>query len=890
MDPLRNENFAEDEALFVITRTGKRELLDPIKIARRLQTLMNRPPKIHHVNSFELMKEVTKGLCSNITTSQIDEYTAAAAASLTLSNPYYMKLASRLIVDNHQKNTDRSFTDKMRKLYFHRGHNDVHTPLVSSEFYNYVEEHQDFLEPIIDYSRDFLMDYFGFKTFENVYGMKINDKVIDRPQDLYMRKAVGIHMNTCDTIEEELNRIKTTYDHLSLKRMTHATPTCFGAGTPSSQLLSCFLLGVEDSIYGIMKAASDMALISKEAGGIGFHYHSIRSRGAPIRGGQGKSKGIVPFLRIYDSIMTAVDQGGRRPGSAAVYLMPHHPDIMEFLQLKLNAGIDKERARDLFYGVALPDIFMNRVKEDGEWSLFDPHTTEDLSNYADDRNATDLGPISYTKKYIEMEKKYTKVPRIKARAIFQALYTANEEKGVPYVIFWDAIHTYNMQINLGICKSSNLCTEITIYSDHKEYGCCNLASLSYAACVVDRWSEEELAIPIEDRRPLNHEFPLNPYFDYKLLQDLTVTAVINLNNVIDKNKYPVPETKHSNFRHRPIGIGFQGLADAYIKMRYPFESDNARKLNKYIAETVMYAALSQSTKLSRECYMKWVKKCKEEGEVLIPTYNQHDYDDHLARYTDPKEIPTTIGSYPSMLWKSKHGHEAPISKGIFHWELCGLKPENLSGMYDWDSLREHIKKFGVRNSLLVACMPTASTSQLLGNNECFEPYTTNIYKRNTKAGEFIVINKYLIHDLFRLGIWNDNIKDYLLLLKGSIQSIEGIPDELKQLYKTAYEISQSELIRQAADRQPFVDQAQSLNLYVTKLTYGTFNSLIFQGWKQGLKTGKYYLHSEAAADPQRFTIDPDKQREMEAVLAKEKSSRNLSFMEPKGIECLMCGS
>jgi ribonucleoside-diphosphate reductase alpha chain len=873
------EEINEDEAIFVITRTGKKELLDTNKIIKRLQNLIEKKPRIRHINPYDLMLKVVGGLKSGITTSEIDEYTADAAASMSLTNPYYMKLAGRIVVDNHQKNTCRSITDKMRMLYLNRTPQNKHVPMVSEEFFKYIEEHQDIIEKNIDHLNDFLVDYFGFRTYERIYGFKIDKKVIDRPQDTYMRTAVALHMNTT-TLENDLKNIFESYMLYSTKALTQASPTYFNAGTNRPQFASCFLLGTEDSIEGIYKTNRDMAIISKLSGGIGVHVHNVRSNGTSIAG-RGQSKGIVVFLKSFNSTMFAVDQGGNRKGAAAVYLMPHHPDIIAFLELKLKNGREEDRARDLFYALWCPDIFMRRVADGSMWSLFDPHETEDLSQYYDESNDK-----SYTKKYLELEAKYPNVKRIPAREIWEKAYESNQDSGMPYLCFSDTVNRLSMQKNLGVIKSSNLCAEITLYSDHKEYAVCNLCSISMSACVLDKYTDEELALPEEERRELDHEFPINPYFDFEKLQKIVTVATTNLNNVIDKSLYPVKETKRSNMRHRPIGIGEQGLADAYIKMRFPFDSPEARKLNKLIAETYYYAALAQSTKICRKAYQRAVKECKQNGSFSHVTYVQDSYKPVTVTYTNYKDIPEDFFAYPSMKWNGG----SPISKGIFHWELAGLDKKDLSGMYDWESLREHIRTYGVRNSLLIALMPTASTSQFLGNNEGTEPYTTNIYKRKTLAGEFIVINKYLIHDMFKLGIWTPMIKDYLLVAKGSIQAIENIPEDLKNLYKTAYELDPTEVVRQAIDRQPFVDQAQSLNWFIEDLDIDIYTELAFMAWKGGLKTGKYYLHSEPAAEPLKFTVDASLQKKMMEMYEKEKEKRKFKFIEPSEEVCLVCHS
>ncbi len=871
------DNSQDDEVMFVITRTGRREPLDTNQITRRLQTLINRSPKIPHVNPYELMLEVCKGLKSGITTYEIDEYAANASASLSITNPYYLKIAGRIAIDNHQKNTQRSFVDKMRKLYLNQDDNGDIQPLISSDFFKYIEEHQDFLEKTLDYNRDFALDFFGFQTFIRSYSMKVADQPIERPQDMFMRTAVDLHMNTRSNIEDEMQDIKNTYDALSSKLYTHASPTYYNAGSNRRQYASCFLLGTKDSREGIMKTADHISEISKWSGGIGVHINCLRGTGSKIRGTNGRSSGIVPWLKIYNEVMKGFNQGGRRPGSAAFYLMPHHPDIMKFIEINRNGGAEELRARDIFTSLWIPDIFMERVRSGEMWSMFDPDRCGDLSDYTGE---------SYRRRYLELEAKKMYSSQIPARKIWEAAMETNGDVGRLYICFADNANKMFMQKNLGIVKSSNLCSEIYLYSNDKEYAVCILSSISLPTYVLDGYSAEEMQQPEETRRKLNHEFPVNPYFDFRKLIEIVKMVTTNLNLIIDKTYHPLEETKRGNDRHRPIGVGVQGLDDCYAKMRMPFASPNAHALNKQIFEAIYFATMTQSTVLARRLYQKYQKAIKLNGSVSIPEYSPNSYEVTQKIYTDAKDIPQTIGSYPSMTWNGG----SPIGNGVFHWELAGLKPDQLSGMFDWESLREHIKTFGVRNSLTVAVMPTASTSQLLGNNECIEPYTSNIYKRNTIAGEYIVVKKYLMEDMYRLGLWNANMKDYLLASNGSIQYIDGIPDDLKKLYPTVWEIDQEVLVQQSIDRQPFVDQGQSLNLYVDDLNMNIWNKLMFKAWKGGLKTGKYYLHTRAAVEPQKFTIDPSKQEEMRKLLEKNTMKHGTAFLEPLRDVCEVCSS
>jgi ribonucleotide reductase alpha subunit len=768
----------------------------------------------------------------------------------------------------------------MKKLYLNYDKPGMINSLISTDFFKYVEEYQDIIEKIIDYSRDFHLDFFGFQTFLRSYSMRVNGKAIERPQDMYMRTAIDLHMNTMpDNIEEELKNIQETYDLLSNKYYTHASPTYYNAGSAKRQYASCFLLGTHDSLEGIMRTAMHIATISKWAGGIGVHMNGLRGTGALIRGTNGQSSGIAPWLKIYNEVMKGFNQGGRRPGSAAFYLMPHHPDIMQFIEIVRNGGSEEMRARNIFTALWIPDIFMERVlaknPADQIWSLFDPDACGDLSNYTG---------ADYRARYLELEAKKMYKSQISARTIWEAAMETNSDVGRLYITFADTANRLFMQKNIGVLKSSNLCAEIYLYSDENEYAVCILSSIALPTYVLDGYSEEELAQPAETRRPLNHEFPVNPYFDFNKLKEVVKTVTTNLNIIIDKTYHPLTETRRGSDRHRPIGIGVQGLDDCYAKMRLAFDSQGAFQLNKCIFETIYFSALTQSSKLSRQVYQNLRKQIKSEGYVDVAEYSPANYNITNRRYTEQDILPKTVGAYPSMLWNGG----SPISKGIFHWELAGLNKDQLSGMFDWESLRSHIQTFGVRNSLTTACMPTASTSQLLGNNECIEPYTSNIYKRNTLAGEYIVVKKYLMEDLYKLGIWDANIKDNLLVNSGSIQYIDKIPADIKKLYPTVWEINQEVLVQQAIDRQPFVDQGQSLNLYVTDLNMAIWNKLMVKAWRGGLKTGKYYLHTRPAVTPQKFTIDPEKHEEMKRRL--EKNKHGTAFLEPLRDVCDVCSS
>jgi ribonucleoside-diphosphate reductase alpha subunit len=859
-----------DDDLYVINRTGNPELLDYNQITNRIHDMINKPYKISKINVHNIVQLVIQGIKPGIKTHEIDDLICKECANLSLSNPDYLIIAGRLAVNNHKKNTINSFHDKMKLAYIHKDSKGKFSPIISKEFFKYVEQHQEFIESIIDYNRDYLIDYFGLKTFKQSYSLKINGECIERPQDLFMRTAISLHMNTANltnanlavanlpnshTATSEHDLIKQTYDALSNKFYTHASPTYFNAGTNHTQYSSCFLLGSHDSQEGILETECAMGRISKWGGGLGVHIHCWRSKGAPIRGTNGVSGGIVPFLRIYNNAMRAWNQGGKRKGSAAIYLMPHHPDIVDFLKLKSPTGHEEERAEDLFYALWIPDLFMERVKDNEIWSLFDPDQTMDLSKFYGDE---------YKKNYLMLEEKKLYTRQIKARDLWEKIYIANTEKGIPYLCSSDNVNRANMQNNIDIIQCSNLCTEITLVSNDKETAVCNLSSISLPAFVERAHAQNALANTAADTQAsiasdtatAPGEHAQNALadvftFNFKKLREIVKLIVINLNMIIDKNFYPTENAKLSNMRHRPIGIGIQGLADVFAQMGYDFDSPEASKLNKYIMETIYYAALSQSSALCKE------KIINEAGE-LVP-----------------------VGPYPSM----RENGGSHISHGIFHWELCGLKTEDLSGMYDWETLREHIKKFGVRNSHLVALMPTATTSQFLGNNECFEPYTANIYKRKTLSGEFIVINKWLINDLRKYGIWNEEIKNIIIASEGSVQYIDSLPIEIKNRYKTASEINQSVLIKLAIDRQPFVDQAQSLNWYVKKLNYKEFTDLSFQAWRGGLKTLKYYVHTAPAVTAQKFTIPYELQKKMINI-----QTPKAKFQEVEKDQCDLCGS
>ena len=727
---------------------GLNPLVDPVRVAMR----------------------VIEGLYDGVTTSELDNLAAEIAATMTTTHPDYAKLAARISVSNLHKNTKKSFSETMEDLYnYINPRTGKKAPLLSDEVYKIIKKNADKLDSSIIYNRDFGYDFFGFKTLERSYLLKLNGKIVERPQHMLMRVSIGIHL---DDIESALE----TYELMSKRYFTHATPTLFNSGTPKPQMSSCFLLTMkEDSIDGIYDTLKQTAKISQSAGGIGLSIHNVRATGSYIAGTNGTSNGIVPMLRVFNDTARYVDQGGgKRKGSFAIYVEPWHADIFDFLELKKNHGKEEMRARDLFYAMWTPDLFMKRVEEDSNWTLMCPNECPDLYNLHGDE-------------FDELYQKYESEGRgrktIKARELWEKILESQIETGTPYMLYKDSANRKSNQKNLGTIRSSNLCTEILEYTSSDEVAVCNLASI---------------ALPM---------FVKDGNFDHKSLFDVTVRVTKNLNRVIDRNYYPVKEAENSNFRHRPVGLGVQGLADTFIMLRLPFTSDKAKELNQEIFETLYFAAVTAS-----------VEEAKKDG--VYQTFK---------------------GS--------------PISKGEFQHNLWGIKDEDLSGRWDWSGLRKKVKKHGVRNSLLVAPMPTASTSQILGNNECFEPYTSNIYTRRVLSGEFIVVNKHLLEDLVQLGLWNEEMKQELMRNNGSIQNIETIPANIKELYRTVWEMSMKDIIDMSRHRGYFIDQSQSLNLFMEGATMAKLTSMHFYGWKSGLKTGMYYLRTKSAVDAIKFTLD-----------------------------------
>lgn len=768
--------------MYVLKRDGRKELVMFDKITARVRKLCYGLNPL--VDPLKVAMRVIEGLYDGVTTSELDNLAAEIAATMTTTHPDYAKLAARISVSNLHKNTKKSFSDTMKDLYeYINPRTGKKAPLLSKEVFKVIQDNAERLDSTIIYNRDFGYDYFGFKTLERSYLLKLNGKIAERPQHMLMRVSVGIHLDDLDAAIE-------TYELMSKKYFTHATPTLFNSGTPKPQMSSCFLLAMkDDSIDGIYDTLKQTAKISQSAGGIGLSIHNIRATGSYISGTNGTSNGIVPMLRVFNDTARYVDQGGgKRKGSFAIYMEPWHADIYEFLDLKKNHGKEEMRARDLFYAMWISDLFMKRVEANEDWTLMCPNECPGLfTSHSEEFEAL------YTK--YEAEGKGRKT--VKARDLWEKILESQIETGTPYMLYKDAANRKSNQKNLGTIRSSNLCTEILEYTSPDEVAVCNLASI---------------ALPM---------FVKNGEFDHKELFKVTKRVTKNLNRVIDRNYYPVKEAENSNMRHRPIGLGVQGLADAFIMLRLPFTSDAAKKLNQEIFETLYFAAVTAS-----------MEAAKQEG-----TYSSYE------------------GS--------------PISEGQFQHNLWNIKDEELSGRWDWAKLRKDVKKHGVRNSLLVAPMPTASTSQILGNNECFEPYTSNIYTRRVLSGEFIVVNKHLLEDLVKLGLWNENMKQELMRANGSIQHIETIPQDIRDLYKTVWELSMKDIIDMSRQRGYFIDQSQSLNLFMENANYAKLTSMHFYAWKSGLKTGMYYLRTKAAVDAIKFTLDNTKKKEMPVSVAAE---------------------
>ncbi|MBX2843884.1 MAG: ribonucleoside-diphosphate reductase subunit alpha [Flammeovirgaceae bacterium] len=763
--------------MLVIKRDGRRESVKFDKITHRIEKLCYSLDQ-RFVEPIEIAKKVISGLYDGVTTQELDNLAAETAATMATQHPDYATLAARVAISNLHKVTSKSFSNTMKRLYTYddpkTGEN---ASMIAKDVYEVIRKNAAKLDEAIIYSRDFNFDYFGFKTLERSYLLRADGKVVERPQHMLMRVAIGIHM---DDIDAAIN----TYNLMSEKWFVHATPTLFNSGTPKPQLSSCFLLTTkDDSIDGIYDTLKQCALISQSAGGIGLNIHNVRATGSYIKGTNGTSNGIIPMLRVFNDTARYVDQGGgKRKGAFAVYLEPWHADVFEFLDLKKNHGKEEMRARDLFYALWTPDLFMKRVESNEDWSLFCPNEAPGLSEcYGEE----------FEKLYEKYEREGKARKVVKAQDLWFAVLESQTETGTPYMLYKDAANKKSNQKNLGTIKSSNLCTEIIEYTAPDEVAVCNLASLSLPKYVIDG------------------------KFDHQKLYDVTYVVTKNLNKIIDRNYYPVPEAENSNKRHRPIGLGVQGLADAFLMLKMPFDSDEAKALNKEIFETMYFASMTAS-----------------------------------------KDLAITEGPYETI-------KGSPVSKGIFQFDMWGVDP---SERWDWSALKNEVKKHGVRNSLLLAPMPTASTSQILGNNECFEPYTSNIYSRRVLSGEFIIVNKHLLKELVEEGLWDDEMKNALIAANGSIQDLD-VPQRIKDLYKTSWEISQKDIIEMAADRGAFICQSQSLNIFMSDPNFGKLTSMHFYAWKKGLKTGMYYLRTKAARDAIKFTVDTTKLKKQDGETA-----------------------
>ncbi|WPU67086.1 ribonucleoside-diphosphate reductase subunit alpha [Peredibacter starrii] len=782
--------------MFVTTRSGKKEPVQFDKITHRISQLTyNLDPK--YVDSVQVAKRTINGLFDGITTDELDNLSAEVSAYMTSVHPDYARLAGRIAVANLHRSTSDSFMETFETLYNYTNEfTGEKQPLISDEIFDFAREHKNRISAEIAYSRDFEFDYFGFKTLEKSYLLKVNGKIVERPQHLFMRVALGVQVGN---IEEAIK----TYHLISEGFFTHASPTLFNAGTNKPQMSSCFLVAAkDDSIEGIYETLKQCALISQSAGGIGLSIHNIRAKGSFIRGTNGTSNGIVPMLRVFNDTARYVDQGGgKRKGAFAIYLEPWHADIEDFIELRKNHGKEELRARDLFYALWINDLFMQRVEADADWTLMCPNKSPGLA---------DVHGKEFAALYEKYEKEGRGLKVVKARDLWFKVISSQIETGMPFMLYKDAANEKSNQKNLGTIKSSNLCTEIMQYTSEKEIAVCNLASIALPKFVVDG------------------------EYDHKKLYEVTYQATRNLNRIIDLNYYPVEEARYSNMKNRPIGLGVQGLADTFFKMRMSFDSAAARELNKQIFETIYFAALSASADLA-----------KEHGH----------YDSYEG---------------------------SPISQGILQHDMWGVTPSN---RWDWTTLRAKIKQYGVRNSLLMAPMPTASTSQILGNNECIEPVTSNIYTRRVLSGEFAMVNKHLVKDLIQLGLWNEEMKDRIIAHNGSVQYIPEIPADLKELYRTVWEIKQKSILEMAADRGAYIDQSQSLNIHMEDTNFGKLSSLHFAAWKLGLKTGMYYLRTRPAVDAIKFTI---KETAKTATAADQQAAMVCSLDNPEA--CVSCGS
>jgi len=788
--------------MYVIKRSGKPEAVHFDKITSRIMKL-SYGLQVNSDDIIEISKKVIQGIYNNVTTTELDNLAAETSASFTTQHPDFAVLAARIAVSNLHKNTQKSFSEVAEILYnYIDPKTQEKAPLYSDEVYAVVKENADRIDSAIIYERDYHFDYFGFKTLERSYLLRTNGKITERPQHMFMRVAIGIHKHDIDAAIE-------TYNLMSEKWFVHATPTLFNAGTPKAQMSSCFLLSMkEDSIDGIFETLKRCAVISQSAGGIGLNIHNIRATGSYIKGTNGVSNGIIPMLRVFNDTARYVDQGGgKRKGAFAIYLETWHADIIEFLDLRKNHGKEEMRARDLFPALWVSDLFMKRVEANAEWSLFCPNEAKGLE---------ELYGAAFEERFIQLEQEGKQRRTIPARELWNSILESQIETGTPYILYKDAANEKSNQKNLGTIKCSNLCTEIIEYTAPDEVAVCNLASISLPRFVTDGTN-----------------------FDFKKLYEISKIVTRNLNKVIDGNYYPLPEAENSNKRHRPVGIGVQGLADAFMLLRLPFESEEAAILNRDIFETIYFGAMEASMELAKE-----------------------------------------NGAYETF-------KGSPLSEGKFQFDLWNVTPTD---RWNWEALRADVVKYGVRNSLLLAPMPTASTSQILGNNECFEPYTSNVYNRRVLSGEFAVVNKHLLKDLISLGLWNDKMKNRLIAENGSVQNIQEIPQELKDIYKTVWEIKQRSIIDMAADRGAYICQSQSLNLFVDQPNFAKLTSMHFHAWRKGLKTGMYYLRTKAAADAIKFTVDVAALNRPQMEEDKVQQASEIACSLDNRDECLACGS
>jgi ribonucleoside-diphosphate reductase alpha chain len=834
----------------VLKRNGQYENVSFDKVLRRIEHFGKGLEGIVSPNDLHsIAQKICSSIYDGVKTSDLDELTAQTCYALSTEHPDYAVLAARISISNHHKNTSPSFSETMSMLYHNTDRKGVSNPLISIDLWDVVQAHKDKLNAVMNYERDYVFDYFGFKTLERLYLIKVNGKPIERPQHMWMRVALGIH-------GQDIKEAIECYELMSKRYYTHATPTLFNSGTPRAQMSSCFLTSIkdnEDSIEGMYDTLKDLMHISKCAGGIGLHVHKIRARGSYIRGTNGTSTGLIPYCRVINEATRHVNQGGKRNGSAALYLEPWHSDVFEFISLRRNTGAEEERCRDLFIALWIPDLFMKRVQEGGQWSLFCPDEAPGLAEVYGEE---------FERLYVQYETEGRFRRQVKAVDLFLEIMKSQVETGGPYMLYKDQCQRSN-QSNLGVIKSSNLCSEILLYSDPKEYGVCNLSSIVLPSFV----EKDELGQPV---------------FQFKRLEEVVRFIVRSMEKVIDKNYYPIPETRRSNMRHRPIGIGIQGLADVYILMRYPYESPEAHELNKYISETIYYSALAESCVIARErtenirSYLAMDVHSKETFNFLLRLFsNEWDNSNHWKTSSFPGAYTTYEGS--------------PMSKGQLQFDMWGVTPT--PGRHDWDTLRSEIAKWGIRHSCLVALMPTASTSQIMGSTESFEAITSNIYQRRTLAGEFIIINKYLVKDLLDLGLWNKDMKNLILANNGSIQSIETIPESIRNLYKTVWEIKQRASIDQSADRGPYVCHTQSLNLYVEDPDFKKIMNMHFYSWKKQLKTGLYYLRTRPKAKTASFTLDPNLVKNKTATQIEKPTEEQVMACRrdnPEG--CVMCSS